>query len=89
MFKDNHDPTLFGSPALETANMTVSHCREVMEKTGMTTEAQRLEGIEITDPRMARVALDVLQNMRVRAEAGYAAHARQIAIDSIRSVLQS
>ncbi len=85
MFKDNNDPVLFDSSALETANMTVLHCREVLEQTGMTQEAQSLRGIEVTDPHMARVALDLLQGMRVRAEAMYA---RSIAIQNIRSVLR-
>lgn len=85
MFKSNHDPALFNSPALETANMTVLHCREVLEKTGMTQEARRLHGIEVTDPMMAQVALDVLQSMRVKAEAEYA---RQIAIQNINAALR-
>ena len=85
MLKDNHDPALFSSPALETANMTVLHCREVLERTGMTQEAQRLHGIEVTDPLMAQVALDVLQSMRVKAEAEYA---RQIAIQNVRDALR-
>lgn len=85
MFKDNLDPVLYTSPALETANMTVLHCREVLEKTGMTREAQQLQGIDVTDPSMARVALDVLENMRVRAEALYA---RNVAIENIKSALQ-
>lgn len=84
MFKDDNDPVLFTSPALETANMTVLHCREVLEKTGMTKEAQQLHGINVTDPLMAKVALDVLENMRVKAEALYA---RNIAIQNIKSVL--
>jgi hypothetical protein len=49
MFKDNSDPVLFASPELENANMTVLHCREVMERTGMTEEATRLTGLEVTD----------------------------------------
>lgn len=85
MFRDNHDPMLFNSPALETANMTVLHCREVLEKNGMTQEAQQLHGINVTDPLMAQVALDLLQNMRVKAEALYA---RNIAIQNIKSALE-
>ena len=84
MFKDNQDPVLFNNQALETANMTVLHCREVLEQTGMTREAQRLQGIEITDPLMAKVALEIIGNMRVKAEAMYA---RQIAMDNLKSVL--
>jgi hypothetical protein len=85
MFKDNHDPVLFSSAELESANMTVLHCREVLEKTGMTREAQQLRGIEATDPHMAKVALDVLQSMRVKAEAMYA---RNLAIQSLQSALR-
>lgn len=84
MFKDNHDPVLFDNSALETANMTVLHCREVLEQTGMTREAQQLQGVAVTDPQMAQVALGILQNMRVKADAFYA---RNLAIQNIRSAL--
>jgi len=86
MFKDNSDPVLFASPALENANMTVLHCREVMERTGMTEEATRLTGLEVTDRGMAQVALEMLNSMKMRAEAEYA---RQIAVTSIQRALRS
>jgi len=86
MFKDNSDPVLFASPALENANMTVLHCREVMERTGMTEEATRLTGLEVTDRGMAQVALEMLNSMKTRAEAEYA---RQIAVMSIQRALRS
>jgi DICT domain-containing protein len=85
MYKDNNDPVLFNSLELETANMTVLHCREVLEQTGMTENARRLEGIEVTDPQMASVALEVLQSMRVKAEAAYS---RDLAISNLKHALR-
>lgn len=86
MFKDNNDPVLFDNSALETANMTVLHCREVLEQNGLTREAQQLQGVAVTDPQMAEVALNILQNMRVKADAFY--NARDLAISNIRSALR-
>jgi hypothetical protein len=83
---DNNDPVLFEGPAYENANMNVLHCREVLERAGMTTEATRLQGLEITDAGMAKVGLEILNAMRVKAEAEYA---RQLAVDSIQSALRS
>lgn len=84
MFKESNDPALFNSAQLETANMTVLHCQKVLEQTGMTAEATQLRGIEVTDARMAEVALEVLNKMRVKAEAQYA---RSLAIQNLSSVL--
>lgn len=84
MFKETHDPALFNSAQLETANMTVLHCQKVLEQTGMTAEATQLRGIEVTDPYMAEIALEVLNKMRVRAEAQYA---RSLAIHNLTSAL--
>jgi hypothetical protein len=50
----------------------------------MTAEATQLRGIEVTDPYMAEVALEVLNKMRVRAEAAYA---RSLAIQNLTSAL--
>lgn len=86
MSKSNNDPVLFESPAIETANMSVLHCREVLEKTGLTSEAHRLEGVEVTDQGTAAVALDILNSMRLKAEAEYA---RQIAVGSVTNALRS
>jgi hypothetical protein len=86
MFKENHDPVLFDSPALENANVTVLHCREVLEKNGMTTEATRLQGLEVTDRVMAKVGLDILNRMRVKAEAVYAVEA---AVSSLEAAIRS
>lgn len=86
MFSENNDPVLFDSPALENANVTVLHCREVLEKTGMTTEAIRLQGLEVTSQAMARVGLEILNKMRVTAEAEYA---RKAAVDSLNRAIQS
>lgn len=82
--KDNNDPVLFDGPQFESANMTVTHCREVLAKTGMTEEARRLEGIEVTNPVMAEVALEVLEGMKVRAEAMYS---HQLAISNVKRAL--
>lgn len=83
MFNES-DPALFSSPQFETANMTVLHCQRVLEQTGMTAEATQLRGIEVTDPLMAEVALDVLNKMRVKAEAQYA---RSLAIQNLNFAL--
>ncbi len=83
MFNES-DPVLFNSTQLETANMTVLHCQKVLEQTGMTAEATQLRGIEVTDPLMAEVALDVLNKMRVKAEAQYA---RSLAIQNLTTAL--
>jgi hypothetical protein len=84
MFTGSKDPALFNSAELETANMTVLHCQKVLEQTGMTAEATQLRGIEVTDPYMAEIALDVLNKMRVKAEAQYA---RSLAIQNLNSAL--
>ena len=86
MNRENNDPVLYASPALENANMTVLHCREVLEKTGMTTEATRLQGLEVTDRDMARVGLEILNKMRVKAEAEYA---RVAAVTSLEHAIRS
>lgn len=85
MFDENNDPVLYASPELENANMTVLHCRKVMERTGMTLEARRLQGIEVNDQTMAGVALEILQSMRVKAEAAYA---HQLAISNLQHALR-
>lgn len=85
-FKDNNDPVLFNGPAFEHANMTVLQCRKVMEDTGMTTEATRLRGLEVTDRNMANVALEILNGMRAKADAEYA---RQLALESVQQALRS
>ena len=85
MFNENNDPVLFESPELENANMTVLHCRKVMERSGMTMEARRLQGIEVNDPMMAGVALEILQGMRVKAEAMYA---HQLAVANLQHALR-
>lgn len=85
-FKQNNDPVCYESPALENAHVTVLHCREVLEKTGMTTEATRLKGLEVTDRTMAAVGLEILINMRVKAEAEYA---RAAAISTLQDALRS
>lgn len=85
-FKENSDPILFATPALENANVTVLHCREVLEQVGMTTEATRLQGLDVTDRGMAAVGLEILNKMRVKAEAQYA---RRAAIDSLEAALRS
>lgn len=84
--EQNNDPVLYESPALENANVTVLHCREVLEKAGMTTEATRLQGLEVTDRNMARIGLDILTAMRVKAEAEYA---RAAAISTLQDALRS
>lgn len=81
MFKDNNDPVLFDSALFETANMTVTHCREVMERTGMTQEAKRLSGLEVTDEQTAAIALHVLNGMKAKAEAEFS---RQLAVSNLR-----
>lgn len=86
MNRENNDPVLYDSPALENASMTVLHCREVLEKSGMTTEATRLQGLEVTDRNMAKVGLDILNTMRVKAEAMYAVKA---AVDSLEHAIRS
>lgn len=85
-FSENNDPMLFESPALENANVNVLHCREVLERTGMTVEATRLRGLEVTDRGMAAAGLEILNRMRVNAESEYA---RQAAISSLESALRS
>lgn len=85
-FKDNNDPVLFDGPAFEHANMTVLQCRKVMEQTGMTTEATRLTGLEVTDRNMANVALEILNKMKTSAKAEYA---RQLAVESVQRALAS
>ena len=85
MFIENNDPVLFMSPELENANMTVLHCRKAMERSGMTAEARRLQGIEVSDHGMAAVALEVLQGMRVKAEVAYAC---QLAISNLKHALR-
>lgn len=84
--KDHNDPVSFESPALENANVNVLHCREVLEQVGMTTEATRLQGLDVTDRGMAAVGLEILNKMRVKAEAQYARHA---AIASLERALRS
>lgn len=84
--RDHNDPVCFETPALENANVTVLHCREVLEKTGMTTEATRLQGLDVTDRGMATVGLEILNKMRVKAEAQYA---RRAAIESLEHALRS
>lgn len=86
MFRNNLDPTLFTSPLFETANMTVLHAREVLEQTGMTEAARRLEGVEVTDANTARVALDILQELKMGAEVVYA---RDTAVNLLRKAIQS
>ena len=86
MFRDNSDPVLFDNQAFENANVTVLHCREVLEKSGMTTEATRLQGLDITDRDMATVGLEILNAMRVKASAEYA---RQAAMESLKFALRS
>jgi len=86
MFKDNHDPVLFDAALYETANMTVLHCREVLEQTGMTEEATRLQGVEVTDRHMAEVALDILKGMKAKAEAVYA---HDVAMTCLQGTLRS
>ena len=85
-FKENNDPVLFDNTALENANVTVLHCREVLEKTGMATEAGRLQGLDVTDRSMAKVGLEILNRMRVKAEAEYA---RAAAVRSLELAIQS
>lgn len=85
MFKENYDPVLFTSPELENANMTVLHCCKALERSGMTKEARALRGLEINDLAMAGLALEVLQNMRVKAEVAYA---HQLAISNLKHALR-
>lgn len=96
MFRQHNDPTLFESPALENANMTVLHCREVLEKTGLVGEARHLDGVEITSKDAAQAALEILQNIRVRAETMYssaqvkeAEDAKHMAIVNVQAALRS
>lgn len=78
------DPITFDGPLFARADMTVSHCRRVLEETGMTAEARRLDGCSVTNREMAQVALEILSSMRVCAEAVYfRAIAMQCVQDSI------
>jgi hypothetical protein len=63
------EPVLYDSPQHEHASMAVLFCEEVLAEQGLTTEANQLKGIEVSDAAMARVALRVLYNLHVTGPA--------------------
>ena len=65
---------LYDSPELEHASVAVLFCQEVLLEQGLTVEAAKLEGIEISCPAMARVALNVLRGLHVRGPAAEYVH---------------
>jgi hypothetical protein len=59
------DLLTFQTPKLAKANMVVAHLQLVLKICGRTEDAMRLEGLDITNPEMAQVALSILSAMRL------------------------
>jgi hypothetical protein len=78
------DPVLYDNPRYEHADVAVLFCRDALIDQGCTVEASKLEGIDVTCPAMARVALNVLRGIRVR---GPAAEYVEIAKHLVREAL--
>lgn len=65
----SREPVLYDNPRFEHADVAVLFCRDALLEQGATAEATKLEGIEVSCPAMARVALNVLTGMRVKGPA--------------------
>lgn len=65
----SREPVLYDNPRFEHADVAVLFCRDALLNQGATMEAGMLEGIEVSCPAMARVALRVLHGIRVSGPA--------------------
>lgn len=64
------EPVLFQNAAYENASTAVLFCKDLLEKSGQTDAAQRLEGIEVVnEPFTAQLAHGVLQTLQVNGAA--------------------
>ena len=58
-----------GEPSYENATVMLEACREMFEKEGLSDQARKLKGLEVTCPTSAQVALMVLRDLSVHGEA--------------------
>jgi hypothetical protein len=73
------EPVLYDNPQFEHASVAVQFCQEVLREQGLALEASQLEGIDVSCPAVARVALRVLCQLRVTGPAAeYVAIARHL-----------
>lgn len=59
------DLQVYKTPKLQRAQMVLALLQLALKKAGLSAEARRLEGLSLTDPSMARVALEILHAMNV------------------------
>lgn len=60
------DLLTFTTPKLQRASMMVALLQLVLKKGGNIEDARRLEGLDVTDPAMAQVAIEILSGLQTQ-----------------------
>jgi hypothetical protein len=80
------DLLVFKTPKLQRAQMVLALLQLALKKANLIDDAKRLEGLDLTNPEMAKVALEILNAMNVAAKEVPQVHT--MAIEAIRDALQ-
>lgn len=80
------DCLTFKTPKLQRASMTVALLKLVLKKSGHPADALRLEGLDVTSPEMAGVALSIISAMP--AMNPEVAQTRDVALHAVREALR-
>ena len=81
------DLLVYTTPKFQHAQMVLALLQLALKKAGMTDEARRLDGLDLTNPEMAKGALSVLKAMNVQAVGARPAYS--MAMSTIEDALLS
>ena len=80
------DLLVFKTPKFQRAQMVLALLQLALKKAGLVDDAKRLEGLDLTNPEMAKVALEILNAMNVAAKEAKQVHT--MAIEAVRDALR-
>lgn len=81
------DLMMFTTPKFQRAHMVLALLQLALKKAGLMDDARRLEGLDLTNPAMAKTALEILRAMNVQAREAKQAH--DLAVQAVQDALQS
>jgi hypothetical protein len=80
------DLLVFKTPKFQRAQMVLALLQLALKKAGLVDDAKRLEGLDLTNPEMAKVALEILNAMNVAVKEAKQVHT--MAVEAVRDALR-
>jgi hypothetical protein len=81
------DLLTFTTPKFQRAHMVLALLQLALRKAGLMDDARRLEGLDLVDPAMGTIALEILRAMNVQAAEVKYAHG--LAVEAVQDALRS